>query len=408
MTTPAPHDAASITIIGAGPAGLMAAEYLATKGHRVTVHDRMASVGRKFLMAGRGGLNLTHSEDLHSFTRRYGASASRIAPWLQIFPPAALRHWAHGLGQDTFVGTSGRIFPRAMKASPLLRAWLARLDELKVDIRTQSRWLGWQDGALVFDTPNGPHLERPDAVILALGGASWAKLGSDGAWVDWVEADGTPVAPFRPSNVGFNLQWSDLMREKFAGYPLKAIAVTHGSTTVRGEAIIANYGIEGGSLYALSAPLREAIDQKGQTQIEIDLRPDQSLAELTDKLSRPRAKESLTNFLRKTARLDPVGLALMREAGPLPLDPAALAKAIKSTRLTLTGSQGLERAISSAGGIPFSQINEDLMLTRRPGTFVAGEMIDWEAPTGGYLLQATMASGLVAARGVEDWLARPS
>jgi uncharacterized flavoprotein (TIGR03862 family) len=392
----------SVAVIGGGPAGLMAAEVLSAQGCRVAVYERMPTFGRKLLIAGRGGLNLTHSEPFERFKARYGAAAGRLSAYLDAFPPEALVAWAEGLGQPTFTGSSGRVFPKALKASPLLRAWLGRLDGQGVELRPRTEWLGWDAaGALSFA---GLPPERPDAVILALGGASWPKLGSNGAWADWLAAKGVEVAPFRPANSGFMVDWSEPFRTRFAGTPLKTLALSFEGQTVRGEAVVAGYGIEGGGIYALSARLRDAIERDGRAVLELDLRPDLSEAQLASRLARPRGGQSASTFLRKAAGLQPVAVNLIREAhgGGLPDN---LAPAIKRVPVTLTAPRGLERAISSAGGIAWAEVDDRLMLSRLPGVFVAGEMLDWEAPTGGYLLQACFATGVAAAKGVLAHLA---
>jgi uncharacterized flavoprotein (TIGR03862 family) len=394
-----------ITVIGAGPAGLAAAEVLAGAGRAVRLHEAMPSVGRKLLMAGRGGLNLTHSEPMDQFVGRYREAAGWMGERLEGFDPAALVAWTEGLGQPVFTGSSGRVFPKAMKASPLLRAWLGRLNGLGVDLRLRSAWRGWDEtGALVFETADGRQAETPAATVLALGGASWPRLGSTGAWAPLLAARGVEVAPFRPANMGFTVDWSEAFRARFAGQPLKGIALTHGDHTVRGEAMVAGYGLEGGGIYALSASLREAIAAEGSASLTVDLKPDQSAGALTGKLARPRGGASVSNFLRKAVGLSPAAIGLLREAGPLPEGSRGLALRIKALPLTLTGTQGLERAISSAGGIALGEVDERQMLSRLPGVFVAGEMLDWEAPTGGYLLQGCMATGMAAGRGVLAWL----
>jgi uncharacterized flavoprotein (TIGR03862 family) len=390
-------------VIGGGPAGLIAAEVLARAGLPVTVYDQMPSVGRKLLMAGRGGLNLTHSEDFARFVARYAEAQPQLEPMIGAFRPEDLRAWCEGLGQETFVGSSGRVFPKAFKASPLLRAWLARLDGLGVRLALRHRWQGWDDeGRLIFtDAAGKPVQTKPDATILALGGASWPRLGSDGSWTNLLAQRGIPVSALRPANMGFLCPWSDIMRSRFAGEPLKRIALTFAGTVVKGEAIVTQDGIEGGAVYALSARLRDAIEQDGSALLHIDLRPDLSHETLLRKLDAPRKGQSASTLLRKAAGLNPVGVALLREVSPaLPVEPEALARLIKAVPLTLTGTKSLDRAISSAGGVPFSELDAHLMLRRMPGVFVAGEMLDWEAPTGGYLLQATFASGIAAARGV--------
>ncbi|WP_297800470.1 TIGR03862 family flavoprotein [uncultured Brevundimonas sp.] len=394
----------TVAVIGAGPAGLMAAEQLAQSGYQVTVYDQMPSVARKFLMAGRGGLNLTHSEPRPRFDGRYGALESRVATWLDRFDAEALRQWADSLGAEIFVGSSGRVFPKAMKASPLLRAWLGRLDQLGVAVRTRSRWTGWDGDSLTIETPDGAEQITADAVVLAMGGASWARLGSDAAWVPWLKAKGVEVETFRPSNVGFEAKWSPVLAEKYAGQPLKNIAVSHKESHARGEAMVAQYGLEGGAVYALSSAIREDIAANGAATIHIDLRPDLDHQTLVTRLSKPQGKNSLSNHLRKALKLDGVAVALMREGGPLPHDIDELARLIKAVPVTLNAPRGLDRAISSAGGISASQYGPDMMLTALPGVFVCGEMLDWEAPTGGYLLQACFASAVVAADGVAAYL----
>ena len=392
-----------IAVIGGGPAGLIAAEVLGRAGLRVTVYDRMPSVGRKLLMAGRGGLNLTHSEDFARFVTRYAEARPHLQPLIEAFRPEDLRAWCEGLGQETFVGSSGRVFPKAFKASPLLRAWLSRLEGLGVRLALRHHWQGWdEEGRLAFADPAGQPLRvKPDATILALGGASWPRLGSDGSWTGLLSRRGVAVSPLRPANMGFTLSWSEIMRQRFEGEPLKRIALTFEGRIVKGEAVVTADGIEGGAVYALSAPLRDAVARTGSATLNLDLRPDLSLDALAKRLSAPRKGQSASTFLRKSAGLSPVGIALLREAPPsLPSEPDALARLIKAVSLTLTGTKSLERAISTAGGVPFTELDDHLMLRRMPGVFVAGEMLDWEAPTGGYLLQATFATGIAAAKGV--------
>jgi uncharacterized flavoprotein (TIGR03862 family) len=392
-------------VVGAGPAGLMAAERLAAAGMRVTVYDRMPAVGRKFLLAGRGGLNLTHSEPLQRFLDRYRPPHEALRAAIAVFPPQRLRDWCEALGQPTFVGTSGRVFPKAMKASPLLRAWLRRLGDAGVAFAMRHRFTGWQDGALAFARPDGTTVtDRPDVTILALGGASWPRLGSDGGWVAALAEAGIAVVPLQPANCGFRLQWSEPFRSRRAGSPLKRIAFTFAGQTVRGEAVITADGIEGGAIYALSGPLREAIAREGSAVLTVDLRPDLTQADLAGRLAKGRAKESLSTSLRKNARLSPAAIDLLREAVigegyQLALPAGELAGFIKAVPLRPTGAADIARAISTAGGISFDEINEKFMLRKQPGVFVAGEMLDWEAPTGGYLLQASFATGVAAAEG---------
>lgn len=398
-----------IAIIGAGPAGLIAAERLAGAGHRVTVYERMASPARKFLLAGRGGLNLTHSEPFDAFRGRYREASDWLAPALRAFPPQALRDWADGLGAETFVGSSGRVFPRAMKASPLLRAWLGRLDGLGVRLASGRLWTGWgTDSALRFRVASGEtETVYPDATLLALGGASWPRLGSDGGWAPLLAARGVAISPLRPANGGFTVAWSPQMKERFAGQPLKRIVIRCGDETAAGEAMIDAEGIEGGAIYALSAPMREAVARDGFASLEVDLRPDLAAPELAARLARRRKGETLSNHLRKAAGLTPVATALLRDAAAaaLPEEPGALAALIKAAPLRLGAPMPIARAISTAGGIACGGVDAGFMLERLPGVFAAGEMLDWEAPTGGYLLQASFATGVAAAAGIETWLA---
>jgi uncharacterized flavoprotein (TIGR03862 family) len=402
-----------VAIIGGGPAGLMAAETAALGGVAVTVYERMPTVGRKFLLAGRGGLNLTHSEDLAAFLRRYGAAERDLRAAIQAFPPEALRALCEELGQATFVGSSGRVFPRSMKTSPLLRAWLGRLAATGVGFRLRHRWTGWdEDGRLLFDTPQGRTSISTDATVLSLGGASWPHLGSDGAWVDAMSEAGVGVTPLQAANCGFVVRWSDIFRTRFAGQPLKRLELSFGDQKVRGEALVTETGLEGGGVYALSAALREAIAGTGAALLHIDLRPDLAEGDLSARLAAPRAKQSLSTFLRKAANLSPVAIGLLQEAAMASsqhlasLAPAALADLVKAVPVRLTGTAPMARAISTAGGIAFDEIDEHFMLRRLPGVFIAGEMLDWEAPTGGYLLQACFATGAAAGKGAVEWLAR--
>jgi hypothetical protein len=400
-----------VAVIGAGPAGLMAAQVLAQGGAAVTVYDAMPSAGRKFLMAGRGGLNLTHSEPLPVFLPRYREAMRHLRAAIEAFPPQALRDWSGALGQETFVGSSGRVFPRAFKASPLLRAWLRRLDSLGVRLALRHRWTGWdEEGSLRFDTPQGACAIEARATVLALGGASWPRLGSDGAWAETLAAKGVKISPLQPANSGFTVAWSDIFRVRFEGQPLKGVALTFGKHSIRGEAIITRTGIEGGAIYALSAELREAILRDGQARLNIALRPGVETSELTAKLSAAKGKQSLSNFLRKAANLSPVAIGLLQESAKASgkslaaLSPADLARLIQAVLIELNGVAPIARAISTAGGISFDELDDAFMLRRLPGVFAAGEMLDWEAPTGGYLLQASFATGVAAGKGALKWL----
>jgi uncharacterized flavoprotein (TIGR03862 family) len=409
MATTSQH----VAIIGAGPAGLMAAEVLAQGGAYVVVYDAMPSAGRKFLMAGRGGLNLTHSEPLPQFLARYREAVPHLKAAIEAFPPQALREWSEALGQETFVGSSGRVFPKAFKASPLLRAWLRRLESMGVRLALRHRWTGWDEqGRLRFHSPNGSQVVEAGATVLALGGASWPRLGSDGSWAETLVAKGVQISPLRPTNSGFTVGWSDIFRDRFEGQPLKGVALKFGVHSIRGEAVVTRTGIEGGAVYALSAELRETIIRSGQVTLRVALRPDLDMKDLIAKVSAPKGKQSLSNFLRKAVSLSPVAIGLLQEAAKVSgtslasMSPPDLAGLINAVPIELTGFAPIARAISTAGGIAFSEIDSDFMIRRLPGVFAAGEMLDWEAPTGGYLLQASFATGAAAGRGVLKWLTR--
>lgn len=409
MTSMPLSSARTVAIIGGGPAGLMAAEVLSAAGLKVELFDSMPSVGRKFLLAGVGGMNITHSEAYPAFISRYGERAPMIAPLLRGFDAGALREWIHGLGIQTFVGTSGRVFPTDMKAAPLLRAWLKRLREAGVVIHTRHRWLGWNaDNSLRIAGPEGELTISPAATLLALGGASWARLGSDGAWVPTLARRGVQIAPLQAANCGFEvLAWSDFLRSKFAGAPLKNIAIGLQGYALRlGECVVTERGVEGSLIYALSAQIREAINKQGFATVDIDLLPGKSLAEVQKALSKPRGSRSMSKHLHSQLGIDGVKAALLRELAPAEVfaDSGQLAGAIKALPLTLIKPRPLDEAISTAGGVTFEALDPRMMLSTSEGVFCAGEMLDWEAPTGGYLLTACFASGRAAGLGIIEWL----
>ena len=404
----------AVAVVGGGPAGLMAAEAAAARGVRVELFDAMPSSGRKFLMAGKGGLNLTHSEPFAAFVRRYGTRWAILEPLLSRFGPDALRAWAEGLGVATFIGSSGRVFPRDFKAAPLLRAWLHRLRAAGVSLHMRHRWMGFEDdGALRFDTPDGPKQFKTGAVVLAMGGGSWSRLGSDGAWVPALQVRGVEVAPLKPANCGFDIGWSAFFAQRFAGHPLKPVVavVTDPDGTIlrqQGEIMVTETGVEGGLVYAMSAALRDRIERDSAAVLTLDLAPGRTLERLAGELARPRGKRSLSSHLKRHAGIEGVKAALLREGTPREVfdDPAKLAALIKAFPLRLVAARPLEEAISSAGGVRFEALDERLMLKALPGVFCAGEMLDWEAPTGGYLLTACFATGSVAGEGAADWVAR--
>lgn len=396
----------TIAIIGGGPAGLSAAEVISAQGMHVDVYDAMPSVGRKFLMAGKSGLNITHSEPFDVFVTRYGKRREKIEPLLKEFGAEQLRAWVHGLGVETFVGTSGRVFPKEMKASPLLRAWLQRLNASGVTFHLRHKLTGiLPDRSLHFLTPNGDVTVKADAIILALGGGSWRKLGSDGAWVEWLNQAGVKVEPLRPSNCGFDVNWSPIFKEKFDGHPIKSVVLSAGEFRQQGEFIITKEGVEGSLVYAASAILRDELEAQGSAVMHLDLAPDKTEEQLNEKLSKPRGSRSMASHLEKTVGIKGVKAGLLREFVPKDeFTESRLAFYIKNLPVTLIATRPLDEAISSAGGVSFDSLDEHLMLKNLPGVFCAGEMLDWEAPTGGYLLTACFSSGHAVGHNVMQWL----
>jgi uncharacterized flavoprotein (TIGR03862 family) len=402
----------TVAIIGGGPAGLMAAEMVSARGVKVDVYDSMLSLGRKFLMAGKSGLNITHSEPFEQFVARYGKRQAQIEPMLRQFGPNELRQWVHGLGIETFVGTSGRVFPVGMKASPLLRGWLKRLADSGVTFYLRHKWKGFitdaQGGASMirFDSPDGEKIIQADAVVLALGGGSWSRLGSDGAWVPWLEQVGARVEPLKPSNCGFDVGWSPHFRERFDGHPIKSVVLSFGEFRQQGEFIVTKEGVEGSLIYAASALLRDEIEASGQAMMSLDLAPDRSLEWLVERLSKPRGSRTMASHLEKTVGIKGVKAGLLHEFVPKDIfaDEGQLAHHIKNLPIPLIATRPLDEAISSAGGVRFESLDAHLMIRSMPGVFCAGEMLDWEAPTGGYLLTACFSMGFAVGYGVLRWL----
>ncbi|OAP36963.1 NAD(FAD)-utilizing dehydrogenase [Sinorhizobium glycinis] len=395
-----------VAIIGGGPAGLMAAEVLSEAGHAVTIYEAMPTAARKFLLAGKSGLNITHAESYPRFATRFGAASDRLRPALDAFTPDDVRAWAAGLGTETFVGSSGRVFPKTMKASPLLRAWLRRLEAQGATLLTRHRWIGFAEDGYLFETPDGRKVVHPDAALLALGGASWPRLGSDAAWVPWLDARGVEVRDFRPANCGFDVAWSETFRERFAGEPLKSVVASSEAGAFAGEFVVSRHGIVGSLVYAHAATLRDRLEGNGKATLTLDLAPGRTADRLRRDLARQDGKASFANRLRKGVGLEGVKAALLRELAPeaSKADPERLAAAIKALPVPVLRPRPIAEAISSAGGIGLDQIDDRYMLKTVPGLFVAGEMLDWEAPTGGYLLTACLATGRAAARGIEAWL----
>lgn len=392
-----------VAIIGAGAAGLMAAEMLSHSAHiQVTVYDSMPSAGRKILMAGKGGLNISHAEDFVKFATRYGKKQNQLAPFLKAFTPSDLRAFFLELGIETFVGSSGRVFPKEMKAAPLLRAWLHRLRERGVTFSMRHRWLGWQNEQLNFDTPTGEKRVKADAVILALGGGSWAKLGSTGAWVEILQAKGVNVQPLKPSNCGFDVELSDFFKKRFAFQPLKNVVLKFGDFAQKGEIMLTENGVEGGLIYAASALLRDEIEKQGRATFQLDLFPDKTHTQLLEKLTKSRGKLSTAQFWRRQIGLEDAKAGLVREVLPVDLlsSPENVCRVLKKLPLTAIAPRPLDEAISSAGGVAFEELTSELMIKNLPNVFCAGEMLDWEAPTGGYLLTACLATGRAAGLGV--------
>lgn len=392
-----------VSVIGGGPAGLMAAGTLAKAGMTVTVYERKASVGRKFLMAGRGGLNLTHSEEMEKFKRRYNEAENFITPIIDEFTPQHLRNWVESLGETTFVGSSGRVFPESFKASPLLRAWIKRLEGLGVHFRLQKTWVGWnENGELIFHESQP---QKTDYTLLALGGASWPSLGSDGSWIPLLQNKGIDISPMEPANCGFHLKWSDVFREKFPGQPLKSITLTFEHKTIPGEIMISQSGIEGGAIYAISAKLRKSLKLGKDTVFTIDLRPSLSKEQIAQKLEQPRKSQSFSSYLERVLNLSSLEINLLREVDMKVIEysPPQLADLIKALPVRVRETYPIDKAISSAGGIKLDELDQNLMLKKLPGVFVAGEMLDWEAPTGGYLLQGCFATGRAAAMGIINY-----